>query len=214
MSYPLEKTKDIDLLINYNNRYLFFNKLFYSSFFIPGKQNYHIRLCNTYPGIRNFNRHITTYKNFNTFTHKYSSHLYIFGIALDFNFYSDVDKYKSIYWNKPLVLPHIKKNNQNILLENKIHIESKETRLNKLKYFINDNNLNEKYKNKHLSKIEWYEQNHQENLNLFNDIETYQLPDSFDVKKYQYINEDLHPLHIDGVLDHFLAHGIQENRKF
>jgi hypothetical protein len=212
-SYPLEKVKDIDLLIDYNNRYLFFDKLFYHPFLIPGKQNLSIRLCNTHSGVRNFNKHITTYKNFNFFTHRYSCHLHIFGILLDINFYSDVDKYKPTYWNKPLMLPNITKNNQHVLIEDKIHIESKDARLNKIKYFANDHNIHEKSRQKHLDKIEWY-QNHKENLNLFNDTKTYQLPNNFDIKKYQYINEDLQPLHIDGALDHFLAHGIQENRKF
>jgi hypothetical protein len=137
----------------------------------------------------------------------------MFGISLDINFIRNQPLYKPCYWNEPFIIcPHI--NNSNLVLNNGMLIESPESRLYKLKYCITDHNLNMESRIKHVNKIQLYENNLNTQPNLFDNVGIFTMPDSFDAHKYQKLNKDLEFFSKDGAIDHFLAHGIEEQRPF
>ena len=88
---------------------------------------------------------------------------------------------------------------------------------NKTKYNIK-NVFDTKIKTKHQRRLERYSidslSNIAKNKNIFNKID-YLLPPNFYPRLYQKKNNDLKQIiSKDGLIDHFLSHGIEENRAF
>jgi hypothetical protein len=210
---PLEKIKDLDLKIKLSHKDFFIHKLLYSNFYIKredGKQ-FSVLLYKTFEPIRNFGIHKTNYESCDVKSYCFAYHLFVFGVCLDLFFYADnidiLTKYRKfiVNYSENSVYNFIP---TNIETKNNLFFPNYKSRHDDLK----NNNALEKRKNKFLM----YSSEHTVNINnLLTDIKEYKLPKLYNPWDYQKINSDLKVITTkDGLIDHYLAHGITENRKY
>ena len=197
---PLEKMRDIDFKAPLSNRSKILTTILNSEFYIynQSKKRFSVRPYKTYEPIRNFGIHITTYQSENIKSFKYAYHLHILGICLDISFYYDDDS---------ITIP--------ITKIGKMNLQTLENRKSCLNIYAKDFGLHPRTQEKHLSKLPLYEYIRKQNLdNPLDKIDSYVLPNEFDPIVYKQKNmHDLYKLTTkDALIDHYVAHGLFENR--
>jgi hypothetical protein len=223
---PLEDVKDLDINVKFSDRNKIINLLLNSEFCVRTKEGkpFFVQPNKIHPTLLNFSIHKNTYSCSNRPAFVFSYHFFLFGTCLDIGFdivdEEDINhsiKYKN-YFNNPKMSNNIIDNYHEIFInDTKINLQTKNSRIETLKHNIK-NVFDTKIKTKHQRRLERYSIDSlgsiAKNKNIFNKIE-YLLPPNFDPRLYQKKNNDLKQIiSKDGLIDHFLSHGIQENRKY
>ena len=198
---PIEEITDIDIKVPLSKRSIFLNELLTQEFHIYNQSGHRfiVRPYRTYEPIRNFGTHRTSYYGDNVKAFPFAYHLHILGVCVDITFYYD---------NDDIVL----EKNQ---IDKNFYIQTIANRKKLLEEFSRKLNLHPRVQEKHLFKLTLYEYKINSTLiDPFNKIDDYTLPNEFDPIIYKQKNiHDLYRLTTkDSLIDHYIAHGIFENR--
>jgi hypothetical protein len=212
---PIAKIRDIDIVAKLSDKVNFIDRLFNSNFYIQREdgKRFSVKPYKTYGPIRNFGIHKIGYECCDVKSYNYAYHLYIFGICLDIFFYVD-NPYVLKKYSRFILNYSTQSTVTNFIVnglyspQNNIYMVDYKTRYNDLK----NNQETEKRKNKFLLYLE-----SKKNINeksILN-IEEYRLPKLYNPWTYQKINPGLKCITTqDGLIDHYLAHGIKEKRLY
>jgi len=197
---PLEEMEDIDIKVPLSIRSSFLTNILTTEFYVYNQsgKRFAIKPYRTYEPIRNFGIHRSSYYGDNVKTFPYCYHFHIMGVNLDINFYYDNDV--------PLQKNQVDKN---------FYIQTIANRKKLLGEFSRKFNLHPRVQEKHLFKIPLYEYKASSNTNNpLNKIDSYVLPNEFNPIIYKQKNiHDLYKLTTkDALIDHYVAHGLFENR--
>jgi len=205
---PLENVKDLDIRVELSKKQYCIEKLLFSDFFVYTEDNkkFTVKPYKTYPPIRNFGIHGLSYENIEVKTFKYCYHLFIFGVSLDISFYFDSPYLYSRYkrFSNRSNSESFFINNKSLPQKNDLYIQSRNHRfLNLCEFqFIAE---------KHKSRLSLYKNKDTKNYEV---MEEYKLPKNFDPARYRNNYANLQVLDTkDGLIDHYLAHGIEEKRE-
>jgi len=208
--------KDIDIIVPYSYKNIFFHKLLYDFFYVrqeDKKNPYRLQTYRMHEPIINIHLSPTPYSDCCYKSFKYMYSITVFGINIDIFFIANNDNIKLIFNNLWNNAENTYTSNCLPYQINGIYFESKHNRICKLNHYISQNIVADKHK----SRLNLYESslNNKINLDKLNLINEYIMPKSFSYKKYLSYNKDLHVLkYKDGLISHYLSHGLHENRRY
>jgi hypothetical protein len=212
---PLNYCKDLDLLVYYENKDEFFDILYREAFLID---SYKVRLNQISSDTTKISRFLTPYQDLYKYIYKYAYSLDIFGIHIDIFFYTDYEIDSDEYWISPILEERNNNTQETLKVSDGFIIDSAQHRIQKLKYYSQDTDIPPETRTKHLLRLRSYSDYTIYDgivgyTNFFR-IPRYTFPKNFTPENYLKKNQDLIYLNSDSLVEHYLSHGMKENRRF